>query len=168
MAPWGLAFCGFPYPLMQRTTAWTWDAQIKKKKKRNLVNKRKSHCFHKSVCVSLEHAQAILIIIREPRMCCIYSLGPRVVRLSHYYPWGFLWMSNPSEFAMIWTSLLLIIAGEGWVGQREGMTLVLLKVPHSLCLGIPQKSKPRKDKGRQDKQEDSPQHLGVLKCAVIW
>lgn len=42
-------------------------------KKRNLGNKRKSHCFHKSVCVSLEHVQAILIIIREPIMYCMYE-----------------------------------------------------------------------------------------------
>lgn len=70
------------------------------------------------MCVSLELAQAILIIYQRAHdvlyACRYLQSGAKscqiVTPLSLGVPVD---MPNISEFAMIWTSLLLIIAGEG-------------------------------------------------------
>lgn len=45
------------------------------------------------------------------------------------------------------------------MGQGEGMTLVLLKIPHGLCSGNSMKKQTKKGEEKAGKQEESPKYL---------
>lgn len=140
-----------------------------KKKNGNLGNKSKSR-FHKS-----ENPSGPFLLFerrQEKKSVCAWfirawasnldyiSESPRWISMQVYLnsetkscqivissPWKFLWTCQiPLDLQWIGVHY-----DWWWVGQGEGMILVFLKIPHSLCLGIPQGGKVRKAEGRWDK-----------------